>query len=361
MSTIMADSATPTTTRASSEASTGANRGTINLRVKDLRVHFRTIGGTVRAVNGVTFALRMGERLGLVGESGSGKSTTAYAIMRQIKPPGTIAGGSIFLGEQDLLALSDEAMRKLRSDAVTLIPQGAMNSLNPVMRIREQILDIYAAHDNPLSADEINEKIGFLLKWVGLKPDVAAMYPHELSGGMKQRVCIAMGIALRPQVIIADEPTSALDVVVQRQVMETLDRVQKDLNASLILVGHDMGLMAQFVDRVGVMYAGRLVEVGAVRDIFQRPQHPYTKMLISSIPNLETKGAFKGIPGVAPSLLDPPTGCPFHPRCPSVMEHCKTLMPELAPVLPDHEVSCHLYEVQPAAVPVSATRGETTA
>ena len=168
-------------------------------------------------------------------------------------------------------------------------------------------------------------------------------YPHELSGGMKQRVCIAMGILLRPKVIIADEPTSALDVVVQRQVMETLCKVQKDLGASVILVGHDMGLMAQFVDRVGVMYGGKLIEVGPVRDIFKDPLHPYTQLLIGSLPTLKTKEIFKGIPGLTPSLLSPPPGCMFHPRCPKAMSHCFIDIPTLKEIKPDRWVSCHLY------------------
>jgi oligopeptide/dipeptide ABC transporter ATP-binding protein len=315
-----------------------------NLRVNDLHVSFRTPAGQVRAVNGVSFVLRQGERLGLVGESGSGKSTTAYAIMRMIRPPGAIDSGQVFLDGQDLLQLPLDQMRTVRFDRISLIPQGAMNSLNPVMRIREQILDIFAAHGSPLSKGEVRDQVARLLSWVGLKPDVAQMYPHELSGGMKQRVCIAMSIALRPQVIIADEPTSALDVVVQRQVMETLGRVQQDLQASVILVGHDMGLMAQFVDQIGVMYAGQLVEVAPVRAIFRRPQHPYTQLLISSIPSLDQKRLFKGIPGTAPSLLSPPPGCPFHPRCPQVLPHCSAQMPKLQELHPNQWVSCHLYE-----------------
>ncbi len=315
-----------------------------NLRVKNLHVYFSTSMGLVKAVNGVSFVLRQGERLGLVGESGSGKSTTAYAIMRLIRPPGSIEAGEVILNDQDLLQLPDSKMRTIRFDRISLIPQGAMNSLNPVMHIGEQIGDIFEAHNSDIQGNAIKEQIAKLLSWVGLKPEVAEMYPHELSGGMKQRVCIAMSIALRPQVIIADEPTSALDVVVQRQVMETLGRVQEDLQASVILVGHDMGLMAQFVDQIGVMYAGQLVEHGPVRDIFRRPQHPYTQLLISSIPSLDRKKFFTGIPGVAPSLLDPPTGCPFHPRCPQVMPHCSDVMPELQELRPNHWVSCHLYE-----------------
>ncbi len=318
----------------------------VNLRVEGLHVHYGTADGLVKAVNGVTFELRRGERLGLVGESGSGKSTTAWAIMRLIKPPGLIAGGSVLLDGQDLMRLPDEEMRRLRTQRIAMIPQGAMNSLNPVLRIRAQIADIFAAHGQALSGRNLDARIGDLLEWVGLKAATAHMFPHELSGGMKQRVCIAMGIALRPEVIIADEPTSALDVVVQRLVMETLNRVQKDLNASLILVGHDMGLMAQSADTVGVMYAGRLVEIGPVREILLRPNHPYTQALISSIPSLEVKGVFRGIPGVAPSLLNPPGGCPFHPRCPAVFAPCYTVVPPSLPVGPNHLVACHLYEEQ---------------
>ena len=316
-----------------------------NLRVNGLHIYFHTPAGEVRAVNGVNFVLYEGERLGLVGESGSGKSTTVYAIMRLIKPPGNVEKGQVLLEGRDLIELTEEEMRKIRFDRISLIPQGAMNSLNPVMRINEQIKDIFTAHDGALPGSEMKERIGDLLTWVGLKREVALMYPHELSGGMKQRVCIAMAIALRPQVIIADEPTSALDVVVQRQVMETLARVQEELKASVILVGHDMGLMAQFVDFIGVMYAGRLLEVGPVREIFKRPRHPYTQLLIDSIPSLDQKELFKGIPGVAPSLLDQPSGCPFHPRCPQVMDHCSSQMPIRQELYPAHFTSCHLYEV----------------
>ena len=318
----------------------------VALQVEDLRVYYHTPAGPVRAVDGVSFPLRQGGRLGLVGESGSGKTTTALAVMRLIKPPGLIEGGQVLLGDKNLLELSDEAMRKVRFDQISLIPQGAMNSLNPVMRVRNQITDIVKAHNGGFAETELREKIRDLLQQVGLKPEVAGMYPHELSGGMKQRVCIAMAITLRPKVIIADEPTSALDVVVQRQVMETLGQVQDDLGASVILVGHDMGLMAQFVNYVGVMYAGKLVEIGPVSGIFGQPRHPYTQLLIASIPSLEAKRLFKGIPGVAPSLLNPPPGCPFHPRCPQAMDQCSTLIPSPQEIDVSCWVSCHLYESQ---------------
>ncbi len=313
------------------------------LRVEDLRVYYHTPAGPVRAVDGVSFSLRQGGRLGLVGESGSGKTTTALAVMRLIKPPGLIEGGQVLLEGRNLLELSDEEMRKVRFDQISLIPQGATNSLNPVMRVKHQIADIVKAHDGRIRRAELAGRIHELLDQVKLGAEVANMYPHELSGGMKQRVCTAMAIALRPKVIIADEPTSALDVVVQRQVMETLGRIQDDLGAAVILVGHDMGLMAQFVDYVGVMYAGKLIEMASVMEIFQEPQHPYTQMLISSIPSLETKHFFQGIPGVAPSLLDPPPGCSFHPRCPQVVGCCSSQVPTLKEMSPGRWVSCHLH------------------
>jgi peptide/nickel transport system ATP-binding protein len=225
-----------------------------------------------------------------------------------------------------------------------MVAQGAMNSLNPVVRVREQIVDAMRDHDEKLSKREENARVASLLDQVGLRPEVANRYPHELSGGMKQRVCIAIAICLRPKVILADEPTSALDVVVQRQVMDTLRRVQEDLGASVVLVGHDMGLMAQFVTRLGVMYAGRLVELSPVRDIFEEPLHPYTQLLIASLPSLEQKGTFRGIPGLPPSLLERPVGCSFHPRCPHAMPRCRLEDPAFAQVRPGRWVACHLYD-----------------
>jgi peptide/nickel transport system ATP-binding protein len=313
------------------------------LRVEDLHVHYATDAGLIRAAQGVSFSLRGEERLGLVGESGSGKSTTVLALLRMIKPPGRIAGGKIILDGVDLLTRSEAQMRAMRFADISLIPQGAMNSLNPVMRIRNQIQDTIRYHDRYFPTRLYRERIHQLLDSVGLDPAVADVYPHELSGGMKQRVCIAMGIALEPKVIVADEPTSALDVVVQRQVMETLGHVQTNIGAGLILVGHDMGLMAQFVNTIGVMYAGRLVELRPVEEIFENPLHPYTQMLISSLPSLEGKRQFRGIPGITPSLLNPPPGCAFHPRCPKAMDHCSSIAPTLQTVARGEQVSCHLY------------------
>ncbi len=314
------------------------------LDVNDLRVYYHTPTGPVKAVDGITFQLHKGERFGLVGESGSGKSTAAFGILRLTKAPAHIEGGEVLLDGTDLLTLPASAINKRRFSDISLIPQGAMNSLNPVLRIREQLTDVIIEHEKGVSKRALEERASRLLEMVGLKRAVLDRHPHELSGGMKQRVCIAMSIALHPKVIIADEPTSALDVVTQRQVMETLERVQDEINASVILVGHDMGLMAQFVDTIGVMYAGRLAEVGPVNAIFAEPLHPYTQMLISSLPSLEQRGVFQGIPGIAPSLRNPPSGCHFHPRCPEVMPHCSAVGPQLIEVRPKHWVACHLYD-----------------
>ncbi len=311
------------------------------LRVEGLRVSYDHPLGAVRAVDGVSFSLRPRERFGLAGESGSGKSTMALAILRLIRPPGRIDGGEVWLDDTLLSSLSDEAIRRLRLAGIALVPQGSMNSLNPVLRIRTQIADALGDHGMSLPKRDLETRIRDLLGQVGLPPEVADRYPHELSGGMKQRACIAIAICLRPRVIIADEPTSALDVVVQRQVMATLGRVQQELGAAVILVGHDMGLMAQFVDRLGVMYAGRLVEVAPIRDIITESKHPYTQMLIASLPSLQRKGMMQGIPGLAPLLRDLPTGCAFHPRCPRANERCRGERPELRDIAPGIQAACH--------------------
>ena len=315
------------------------------LDIRGMEVHFETRRGIARAVNEVDLTLYKGERFGLVGESGSGKTTLILALLRMIKTPGFIAGGSATFDDgTDLIQLSQADVRQARLARVAMVPQGAMNSLNPVMRIGDQLILTMREHGIEGEREQWLKGVEELLDKVGLKPEAARLYPHELSGGMKQRVCIAQAISLNPQLILADEPTSALDVVVQRQIMQTLRQLQHELDATVLLVGHDMGLMAQFAERVGIMYGGKLVEVGTVHDIFHNPQHPYTQLLISSIPSFETKGEFKGIPGVALSLLDPPSGCLFHPRCPQATERCKAEEPRLAEVAPNQLASCLLHE-----------------
>jgi len=311
------------------------------LRVEGLRVAFDHPLGKVQAVDDVSFDLSPGERFGLAGESGSGKSTLALSILRLIKPPGRIEAGEVWLAGTRLGDLDEDGMRALRLAGIALVPQGSMNSLNPVLRIGGQIGDALGEHGLPLTRGEEERRIAALLAEVGLPESVARMYPHELSGGMKQRACIAIAICLRPKVIIADEPTSALDVVVQRQVMATLARVQRELGAAVILVGHDMGLMAQFVDRLAIMYAGRLVEVAPVAEIITRPRHPYTRALIASLPSLDTRGGLAGIPGLAPLLRDLPDGCAFHPRCTLAMGRCRTEKPKLRDI-GGSQVACHL-------------------
>ena len=339
------------------------------LRVEDLHVYYETVAGDVKAVNGVSFNLKAGERLALVGESGSGKSTMATALMRMTRPPGKIVSGSIQLGERDLLQLSESQMRSARLAEIALVPQGAMNSLNPVVRIEKQIIDGILDHVVEESAasstvaegsvfdqataegallkkptkSELREKVADLMTSVGLSPAVARMYPHELSGGMKQRAVLAIATCLSPKVILADEPTSALDVVVQRQIMQTLGRLQTGIDAAVILVGHDMGLVAQFADTIGVMYAGRLVELGPVNQIFEDPQHPYTRLLIESLPSFSQKKEFVGIPGMPPRLLNLRSGCAFYPRCPSAMDVCRDTDPLDLEVRPNWRTACHLH------------------
>ncbi|WP_173934357.1 ABC transporter ATP-binding protein [Chelativorans sp. Marseille-P2723] len=254
------------------------------LEIEGLNVVYDTPGGPFHAVRDVSFSLASGERFGLVGESGSGKSTTILALMRMLRS-GWVESGKVRLNGRDLLAAPASAFRQLRFAEMSLVPQGAMSSLNPVLRIADQIADIYDDHGIRWRRGEQIEAMRNLLARVGLPPTVLGFYPHQLSGGMKQRVCIAMSIALRPTLILADEPTSALDVMVQKQVLATLGRVQRDLGASVLLIGHDMALMAHFVDRIGVMYQGSLVEMGSVRKIFADPQHAYTRMLIDSLPS----------------------------------------------------------------------------
>jgi len=314
----------------------------IALKVRDLAVHFDTRVGTVRAVDGVDFDLFVGEKLGLVGESGSGKTTLALAIMRMIKSPGRVDKGSILLGDLDLLSMTNTEMRELRSSEISMVPQGAMNALNPVRKVGAQIIDGLMDHGRGGDKESMKSAVQDLLEQVDLDGEISDRYPHQLSGGMQQRVTIAMAISLGPKVIIADEPTSALDVVVQRNVMDTFERVQAATGTSVILVGHDMGLMAQFNDRIAVMYAGRIVEIAHVEDIFARPQHPYSKLLVSSLPHTREKEVMKGIPGLPPSLVETIPGCPFNPRCPFVMDKCLTQKPELKEGGNNSKFACHL-------------------
>ena len=321
----------------------GANDKEITLEVKNLKVYYATPTGDVRAVDDVSFHVYKGEILGLVGESGCGK-TTAMAILRMVQPPGRIVGGNVLLDGLDLVGLNEAALREVRWNTLALIPQGAMNSLNPVMRIHTQIAEAIQTHEGRQPKEKLKQRILELLTMVGLPSRIYDMYPHELSGGMKQRVCIAMAIVLHPSLIIADEPTSALDVVVQRVVGQTLLDVKERMNVSMILIGHDMGLQAQLVDRIAVMYAGHMVEVSPVETIFAEPLHPYTQLLIESIPSIKERKPLKLTEGITHDLRNPPPGCIFQERCPKVMEVCRVDRPWLRQIRPEHYVACHLYE-----------------
>ncbi len=312
------------------------------LRVRGLTVVYRTDEGDVHAVDKASFDVGPGERLGIVGESGSGKTTTALALIQMLRAPGRVTAGTASVGEVDLLRLAPAEMRRHRLRTVSYVPQGAMNSLNPVLTIERQFRNALVDHDLRLPDDDVRTRIRAALAGVELDAQVAALYPHELSGGMKQRVCIAIGMLLGPALIIADEPTSALDVVTQRQVMETLGRQQQATGAALILIGHDMGLMAQFVDRLAVMYAGRIVEIGTIREVLESPRHPYSQALVASVPRLAQRGELHGIAGVTPSLRRLPEGCAFHPRCAQTFDRCRRERPPLDGALGEHRAACHL-------------------
>ncbi len=314
------------------------------LEVDDLRVYYATPQGDVRACDGVSFDLRAGEILGLVGESGSGKSTATGGVLRTIGSPGRIVSGRVVLDGDDILEFDEEEMRQLRWQKLALIPQGAMNSLNPTMTISAQIADVIETHEGRQAEDDLQDRILGLFRRVGLPARIYSMYPHELSGGMKQRACIAMSIALDPKVIVADEATSALDVVVQRVVAQTMLKIKRELNVSFIMIGHDMGLMAQVVDRLAVMYSGQLLEIASVEDMFAAPSHPYSEILIDSVPTLTERKPMRINEGITHDPRNPPSGCIFRLRCPFAMAKCAETRPPMVEVRPAQVVACHLWQ-----------------
>jgi len=310
------------------------------LDVHDLRVYYKSTYGDYKVVDGVSFKVYRNEIFGLAGESGCGKSTLVEGILRLIKPPGYISSGKVLFENKNLLDLDEEELREIRWKKISYIPQGSMNALNPVVRIEEQLIDAITEHTD-IPKEEAKEIAISHLKEVGLPEVVARMYPHELSGGMKQRVLIAMSTLLKPNLIVADEPLTALDVVVQRSILQTMASLRDINKISIILVAHDLAAHAEIVDRLAIMYAGKIMEIGTVHEIFLDPLHPYTKLLIMSIPTIE-KRTIRGIPGLAPSPLNWPPGCRFHPRCPRAMPLCRKEEPALKKIKGRY-VACHLF------------------
>ncbi len=322
------------------------------LDIQDLRIHYESVRGTYKVVDGVDVEIRRNEIFGLAGESGCGKSTLVEGILRLVVPPGHIRSGQALFYPfpekpdecLDLVQLDYSQMRDIRWRHLSYIPQGSMNSLNPVMRIRDQMLDVVQAHE-PGQPREVEATIHELLGLVGLPASVSSAYPHELSGGMKQRVCIAMSMLLRPALVVADEPTTALDVNVQRAVLDMIRNLREALGATVIFVSHDMAVHAELVDRLAIMYAGEVMEIGTVYEIFDNPHHPYSKRLIHSIPTLGGERIrLESIPGMAPSPLAWPQGCRFHPRCPDALPVCTRVTPRPIALEGERTVACHLFD-----------------
>ena len=310
------------------------------LQVKDLTMHYQTRLGTVKAVDGISFELARGEVLGLVGESGCGKTSIAGTLMKLLPDNALIVKGQVLLDGQDLMTMDDTTLRTYRWRRISMIFQAAMNSLDPVHRVGDQIIEAIEAHDMFTTMKEARETVDRLFRLVGLDPGLTDRYPHEFSGGMRQRAVIAMALACQPDVIVADEPTTALDVIVQDRILRQIKEIQTDLNMSMIYITHDIAVVAEITDRIGVMYAGKLVELGSTADVFERPIHPYTKALLSVFPSIRgEKRPLATLGGEPPNLIDPPTGCRFHPRCPYATAICQQEEPPVV-VRDGHWAAC---------------------
>ncbi len=317
------------------------------LEVRDLRTRFETYAGAADALDGVSFTLDRGEILGLVGETGCGKSVTALSLMRLVPdPPGRIVGGSVRFKGQELLALPERALQAIRGRQMAMVYQEPMAALNPVFTVGDLIGEVIAHHRGLRGPQAVTEAAE-ALRLVRMPEPAEALrrYPHELSGGMRQRALIALAIACRPDLLIADEPTTALDVTIQAQILRLIRDLRDRLGLGVLLITHDLGVVAQLCDRVAVMYAGAIVESGPVREIFRRPQHPYTQGLLAAIPRIETMASrLQVIEGAVPNLFDPPPGCRFHPRCPHARESCRRERPPSVATAPGHQVACVLYQ-----------------
>lgn len=315
------------------------------LRVEDLHTYFFTEAGVVKAVDGVSFVLNEKEPLGLVGESGSGKSVTAQSILGIVPRPGKVLSGRVLLEGEDLLQKKERDMRKLRGRKMGVVFQDPNSSLNPLLTVGRQLTDVINIHFN-ISKDQAYEKALGLLKLVRIPEPEARLtqYPHELSGGMRQRVAIARALAGEPEILIADEPTTNLDVTIQAQVLELLRTLQKELDMSLIMITHDMGIIAEMTQKVVVLYAGRVAESASTADIFDSPKHPYTAALLRAVPRLDKRRTLTSIPGNIPNLIEPPSGCRYHPRCAYMTQVCADKIPPLENISRGREVSCHHWK-----------------
>lgn len=322
------------------------------LDVKNLVMNYETKSGMVSAIEDVSFTLPKGHSLGLVGESGCGKTSVALTVMRLAANNARVLGGEVRLDGENLLELDKEEMRKRRWNDISMVFQGAMNSWNPVYTVGEQIREAMDLHWDPRpTAAEARVRTGELFELVGLSPDVIDRYPHEYSGGMKQRAMIAMALSCDPKLIIADEPTTALDVIVQEQILEELRKIQHELGMSIIYISHDIAVIAEITDLMGVMYAGKLVEVGDTADIFARPRHPYAWLILSSTPSITgPRRQLAPLEGEPPNLLDPPSGCRFHPRCPFATQKCVDEEPPLAEIEPGRAIACWNHEQVPVTL-----------
>ena len=316
----------------------------ILLEVKNLKTQFFTEDGVVKAVDDVSFKIRRGEVLGLVGESGCGKTVTSLSVLRLVPdPPGKVVSGEVFFNGEDLLEKSEKEMRNIRGNEISMIFQDPISSLNPVFTVENQILENIELHQD-LTHEEALQKGIEVLKLVGIPEAERRItdYPHHFSGGMRQRVMIAMALSCNPALIIADEPTTALDVTIQAQVLDLMKDLREDLNMAILYITHNLGVIAEMADRIAIMYAGNIVEEGSCVTIFKNPHHPYTKALLSSIPRMDKKLDRLGvIKGVVPNLINPPSGCRFHPRCPLATEKCSREVPPYVETEPDHLVFCH--------------------
>ncbi len=314
------------------------------LEVQNLTTHYRILRGWVRAVEDVSFKVEQGEALGIAGESGSGKSTIALSLLRILPAGGHIRKGRIIFNGQDLVSLSESEMRKFRWKGISIVFQGAMNAMNPVYKVGEQIGEAIKIHEDDVTGADVRERVAKLLETVGIEPSRADNYPHEFSGGMRQRALIAMALAANPSLLIGDEPGTALDVIVQAQTLKLLRDLKDRLGLSMIMISHDLSIIAETCDKVAIMYAGKIVEYGDAISVFKNPLHPYTQGLIRAFPSIKgEKVRLSSIPGQPPDLLNPPPACRFNPRCPYVMDVCKQREPLLQENEKGHLVACHLY------------------